>query len=175
MKKIISVVLFISMLLSLTACGTKELSASKLMKKSIPFEAHYIRTNYTDGEKYPQTLWIANRRELINYLEMYNKKYDLIHNDNFKEILKKYDNEFFETHDLIFVLVEESSGSITHEVTDVILKSSDKDAFVYSVQPVIKKTVPEVQTCDMAQWHIIIEVSEEYGKLKSDLQDAVIK
>ena len=40
----------------------------------------------------------------------------------------------------------------------------------YELQPMIQRTIPEVGTDDMAEWHILIEISKEYGASKSELQ-----
>ena len=60
-------------------------------------------------------------------------------------------------------MLEEPSGSNRHEVTSVDLFASLLDRIAYFIQPNIKRIVPEVGTCDMANWHIIIEVDKEYG------------
>lgn len=145
----------------------------KIESSSVDFKAQYVRTyGYSDNEKYPQTLWIESTDELEKYK---NQSKDRCTSD-FSDAVKKYDETFFNNNNLIMVVLKESSGSITHEVADVKLHYSGLDKIQpYSVQPIIRRNVPEVQTCDMAEWHIIIEVGKEYGPSSAKLQNPVIK
>ena len=147
------------------------------------FKAHYIRTNgYVDGEQYPKTLWFMNMVELNDYYEANKEQYYLDSIDNpmsgqtigFVDAVSEYDDTFFETNDLILVVLVEGSGSIRHKVTDVLLRSSSTGSIQHSIQPIIKRSVPESATDDMAVWHIIIEISKEYGQESSLLQEPII-
>ena len=140
--------------------------------KAIDFKAQYIRTNASsyDGDN-DNVLWITSIEELNDYYEQNKDKYHLESVKNpasdqtigFVDAVKKYDEAFFEKNDLILVVLEEPSGSNRHEVTSVDLFASLLDRIAYFIQPNIKRIVPEVGTCDMANWHIIIEVDKEYG------------
>lgn len=146
--------------------------------QDVDFKARVIRTNgYHEGESYPKVLWITSAEELKAYYEQNKNKYafgvwgdteDPM--DGFAAAVSGYDETFFEENDLILVVLEESSGSVRHEVTALRLYASILDRVPYFIEPEITKIVPEVGTCDMAQWHIIIEVSKEYGSEVSDLQ-----
>lgn len=146
--------------------------------KDIDFKARVIRTNgYHEGESYPKVLWITSAEERKAYYEQNKNKYafgvwgdteDPM--DGFAAAVSGYDETFFEENDLILVVLEESSGSVRHEVTALRLYASILDRVPYFIEPEITKIVPEVGTCDMAQWHIIIEVSKEYGSEVSDLR-----
>jgi len=59
----------------------------------------------------------------------------------------RYDNEWFMTHQLIAVNISESSGSVSHKVTDLT-----------SQYVTIERTVPQTGTADMAEWDILIEL-----------------
>ena len=52
----------------------------------------------------------------------------------------------------ILVTLTEPSGSVSHTVEDVVLTEYG------SCEVVIRREVPETGTCDMAAWHIFIEV-----------------
>jgi hypothetical protein len=72
----------------------------------------------------------------------------------FREGIEKYTDTFFEGNFLVIILVNESSCSIRHEVERV-----DKNDII------INRLVPEndiQMTDDMAEWHIIIELSRDY-------------
>lgn len=202
MKKILFLIMPAFICLSLSAgCGGKpqnnnqlpsknsdEIAPSEILNcdlsQNIEFDAQYIRTNgYIDGENYSKALWITDAAELNEYYEENKEKYYLDSNENlasdntigFIDAISKYDDAFFENYDLILVVLEEPSGSIRHKVTDVILQPSSMNKLQYLVQPVIERNVPEAGTDDMAEWHIIIEISKEYGRTKSELQTPLIK
>ncbi len=129
--------------------------------KAIPFEAQYIRTNsgnYMDNA-YPSTVFISSVEELNQYYTANKDYYDLerkngVSSDTtigFLNACDKYDEEYFKTKMLVLVILEEPSGSISHKVTSVEYDASE-------IRINIKKTKPEVGTCDMAQWHIIVEI-----------------
>ena len=147
--------------------------------KSIDFKVQYIRTNASsyDGDN-DNLLWITSVEELNDYYEQNKDKYYLESIENpssdqtigFVDAVKKYDEAFFEKNDLILVVLEEPSGSNRHEVTSVDLFASLLDRIAYFIQPNIKRIIPEVGTCDMANWHIIIEIDKEYGKDSAQLK-----
>lgn len=154
------------------------LVGQEVYHEDIDFKAQVIRTNgYHEGESYPKTFWITSTGELKAYYEQNKDKYALgvwgeaeDPADGFTAAVSGYDEKFFEDNDLIMVVLEESSGSVRHEVTAVRLYPSILDRVPYFIEPEITEIHPEVGTCDMAQWHIIIEVSKKYGSAVSDLQ-----
>ena len=75
-----------------------------------------------------------------------------------------YDEDFFLDRSLIVVRLEEGSGSNRHEVTDVLL-----DSGAYLVQ--ITRILPGpgyAGTCDMAEWHILIEIPKAEDDVPPD-------
>lgn len=112
-------------------------------------EAQYVRTNgYVDGAEYPQTALVTSTEELKEYIESHKDKY-YMKSAEFNDAVEKYNDNWFNFHKLMIVLLEESSGSVSHGVTSVTNRSVT-----------INRTVPEVGTCDMAEWHIFIEYPE---------------
>ena len=145
----------------------------------VDYKVQYIRTNgYSDGEEYPKIFWIATAKELKEYYEANKEKYNLESRENpysdetigFEDAIKNYDEHFFEENELIFVLLEEGSGSIRHEVTEVKVLPSQVEGKQYAIQPVVERLVPQVGTDDMAEWHIIIEVNKQYASSVSELK-----
>ena len=122
----------------------------------IDFDAQYIRTNgYHEDAKYPVVKIIRSVRELSEYCEANKENYDLVYpysGIGFLDACDKYDDAWFEDHILVMVLLEEGSGSIRHEVRSVHM-SADGHCQIY-----IDRIVPECGTCDMAEWHILIEL-----------------
>lgn len=128
------------------------------------FGVHYIRTNgHQDGAKFPRVQIIGSLRELKDYYTTYSELFDLerkekVYSDTtigFLDACDQYDEAFFAENYLIFVLLEEGSGSIRHEVCGVE-QTADK-----KISLTINRKVPEVGTDDMAEWHIILELSKE--------------
>lgn len=68
-----------------------------------------------------------------------------------------YDDKFFEEKMLAVTVVNENSGSIGHKVTGVEL-TSDGGAVIS-----IERSIPEVGTCDMASWLILVELDKDCG------------
>ncbi|MBQ7349676.1 MAG: hypothetical protein IJW56_02180, partial [Bacteroides sp.] len=73
----------------------------------------------------------------------------------FLDACDKYNAEYFEDQILVMVLLEEGSGSNRHNVDNVKLGSDGK------LYISIRSIVPEVGTCDMAEWHILIEPEKD--------------
>ncbi len=124
----------------------------------VAFTAKYVRTNgWHDGVSYPVMTLIDSADALARYCEENREKYDFSHKETvyadttvgFVDAIEGYDAAWFETHQLLLVLLEEGSGSVRHAVTKVMAGG----------EPVIEidRLIPEVGTDDMAEWHILIE------------------
>ena len=98
--------------------------------KTYPIEAHYIHCSCTPSYNYEGSFVILKSAEEISSEE--------------------YDEEWFETHNLMLITVTEPSGSIRHEVTELT------DQYVN-----INRLSPQVMTCDMAEWNIILELDKD--------------
>ena len=131
----------------------------------IDYQAQYIRTNgYTGVMDYPSIRIMDSPQDLTDYYQTWHEIFDLerkkqVYSDStigFLDACDRYDEAFFETHYLIFVLLEESSGSICHEVQNIQQTASGKTIIS------IDRQIPEAGTADMAQWHIILELSREH-------------
>lgn len=137
---------------------------SKVTGTEIQWAAQYIRTNgYSEGVLYPSVRIIDSLQELRDYYNTWHEVFDLerkekVYSDTtigFLDACDPFDEAFFEDNYLIFVLLEEGSGSIRHEVRSVE-QTEDKKLSIS-----IDRNVPEVGTDDMAQWHIILELSRD--------------
>ena len=132
-------------------------------QEPMDYGVQYVRTDgYLEGALFPKVVIIRSPEELNDYYEEWKGVFSLgrrekVYSDStkgFLDVCDKYDAAYFEKGFLVFVLLEEGSGSIRHEVTGSTI-SSDGNLGIY-----IKRIVPEVGTCDMAQWHIILEMSK---------------
>lgn len=131
-------------------------------QESVDYGVQYIRTNgHMEGAEFPNVVIIRSLDELNSYYEANKDTFDLERKDKgysdttigFLDACDKYDAAYFEKGYLVFVLLEEGSGSIRHEVTGSTI-NSDGVLGIY-----IKTISPEVGTDDMAEWHIILEMS----------------
>lgn len=138
---------------------------SKETMTEVEWAAQYIRTNgYQDGAKFPRVVVVKSAKELNEYYNANKQTFDLERKDKvysdttigFLDACDQYDDAFFEKNYLIFVLLEEGSGSVRHEVRSVG-QTSDKKISV-SVESILPDGAG---TCDMAEWHIILELSRD--------------
>ena len=137
---------------------------SKVTGTDVQWAAQYIRTNgYSEGVLYPSVRIIDSLQELKDYYNTWHEVFDLerkekVYSDTtigFLDACDQYNETFFEKNYLIFVLLEEGSGSVRHEVRSV-QQTTDKKISIS-----IDRRVPEVGTDDMAEWHVILELSRD--------------
>ena len=138
---------------------------SKVTGTEVAWCAQYVRTNggYEAQVLYPCVRIIHSLQELNDYYNTWHEVFDLERKDQvyadttigFLDVCDQYDEAFFEENYLIFVLLEEGSGSVRHEVRSVEQTEDQK------ISISIDRNVPEVGTDDMAQWHIILELSRD--------------
>ena len=126
------------------------------------FDAQYIRTDgYSDDRSYPYHIVISSRAELEAYYKAYKDTYNLerrekVYSDStigFLDACDKYDDAYFERQNLMLIVLQEGSGSIRHEITDV-RRNIENGGWNITID--VK--APEVVTDDMAQWHLFLEV-----------------
>ncbi len=141
-----------------TAGGDLQVSAAAL-----DFEVQYIRTDgYSDAKLYPIVTVISSQEELDAYYERNQASYDLERRNDperdytigFLDACDGYDSSFFEENALVLVLLEEGSGSVSHKVTEVKAQEG-------LLRVDVERIVPEIGSCDMAQWHIIVALKKE--------------
>jgi len=123
------------------------------------YQAMYIRTNGGQEDlQDPRVTMIRSRQELESYYEANKTLYDLerreeVYSDTsigFLDACDRYDDAYFAQNELVLILLEEGSGSVRHQVTAVTKEET--------WQITVKRLVPEIGTCDMAQWHIFVEL-----------------
>lgn len=129
---------------------------------ALDYNVQFIRTNgYTSGAKYPGVQIIHSKQALDDYYAAHNAGYDLERKDavyadttiGFLDACDKYNTSFFEENYLIFVILEEGSGSVRHNIHHVERTHDGKiEISVESVLP------GGFGTADMAQWHVILEL-----------------
>ena len=122
----------------------------------------YIRTTWRSiaGAGYPIVTAISSIDELELYFGHYKDTYDsnsrgVGYSDTavgLQNAIEVYNDDFFANNFLVFVLLEEISGSIRHEVESV-----DENGEI-----IVRRMEPEIGTADMALWHIIIELDNRF-------------
>lgn len=157
MKKYLSLFLVLLMMISLFSCAEKQPDpvTPPADVKTLNSNVQYIRTDgYLDGARYPMVKIIRSKDQLDEYCNANKNLYqfETSETDTFIDACKRYDDTYFQQQILVLVLLEESSGSNRHKVQRVSLEN-DKELTVE-----MERIVPEVGTCDMAEWHIIIEL-----------------
>lgn len=137
-----------------------------------PISTQHIRTDgYNEGVEYPRITVVRSPEELNAYYEANQELYSLerketVYSDTtigFLDACDRYDEDFFERNDLILVLWEEGSGSVRHEIRSIT--PSDDHTWVLSG---IRKN-PEVGTCDMAEWHFMVEIAKDMIKENDEI------
>lgn len=132
----------------------------------IAYQAQNIRTDFLDDmEGLPKVYVIHSVQELNEYYETqkdvcYLGSRDKVYADTtigFVDACEKYTEAFFKENYLVFVVLEEGSGSISHNVESVVFAKKYSSLWL-----VIDTSAPEICTDDMAGWHLIVEVSREY-------------
>jgi len=135
-----AVILLLTALILFTACGS-----------SVNFNVQYIRADISWREDYfiEYEAVVTSRDELEQYSA------DMWHDyvpDVFSEAVEKYTDEFFKTGYLFIFYRAEGSGSVKHKVTKI---SEDGEI-------TIERTSPQEQTADIAEWHIVIELGNDF-------------
>lgn len=154
---------------------SKTLAQTQPEMTSLEFAAQYIRTDgYDSSRKYPVITLVKSCSELGAYYDGQKGNYDFgsretVYADStisFNDAVSAYDKAFFEEKCLVLIVLEESSGSYRHNATDVVLESD-------VVTVIIQRNIPDICTCDMAQWHIIIELGKEAAgyEFRADIAD----
>ena len=128
--------------------------------KSPDSDAQYIRTNWVEAT-HGSTLVIESKEELYQYFNENKEKYNLGHKEKvyadttigFEDAIADYDEEWFKDHNLVLVLLTAESGSIIHKVNNISVADG-------TMEINISRKVPDIGTCDMAGWHVLIETDK---------------
>ena len=135
-------------------------------------QIQYVRTNgYVEWLKYPRFVRITSIEDLRKYYETYSGIYYLGHmseSPGWLDAVADYDDDWFGQNDLLMLVLEEGSGSIRHRVS---VENADDGAYLR-----LERIVPNAQTCDMAEWHVLIEMekSAAFAGLKVDGEETPI-
>ena len=90
---------------------------------------------------------------VINSVEELNEYVSGTYN-NFDTVVEKYDEEYFKASALVIAEISKNTGS-----AKLTLKSIDFNEDTMVIK--FKTKTPNIVTCDMAYWHIIVECTQE--------------
>lgn len=124
--------------------------------EDVPFESTLFKYGllYRDGIDYPQVRRVDSPQELSAFRKACEPSDDLSGRESHDGDFAPYTAAFFKTHTLLLVLIEEPSGSISHQVTG-LRRVGDTLTVRYA------RYCPFVQTCDMAYWLACVAVKRE--------------
>jgi len=160
--------------------NSEEKTEGKIVKnpsasaRELEFKASYERSSYYNSSKeYPIITICKSKKDLkeheakvkgltvskLCYVSENNdvslSKYNDVSLSNYNDVsLSNYNDEFFTKKALIVITLDESSGSVRHNVKKVVKDSNE-------ITIAIERKVPELGTADMAEWNIYIELNAE--------------
>jgi hypothetical protein len=138
---------------------TPMLNEKEIENTDLKYKTEAIKTHlYKEEINEP----IVNVITSLNDLNEYIKDYE---DDNLKEKLSKYSDEYFSTKALLIVTKLESSGSNTNKIDRV--EKIDSKLNIY-----INRYVADIGTTDMAMWHLLIELDKE---VIEDIEEISVK
>lgn len=132
-----------------------------LLGTPVDFKAQYVRTDgfyYYADTGYPHVVVIDSKEAGREYhLNMVPHDFGdgepTISTGALKPLVgEEYTEDFFVSNYLVYVILEEPSGSISHTVESVRESQDER------LKIAVKRNVPEVGTDDMAYWHIVLEL-----------------
>ena len=161
MKKLSLAILTLALLVLAASCNTDTNTESSTPPPQGPinFTAQYIRTDgYHEGISYPIITVISSADELENYYNKYKNIYDFASRKDFtgddtigfSDAIEKYTEDYFAENFLVILILEEGSGSVRHNIFDVTPDGGIR----------FERKTPEMQTHDMAEWNILIEMKK---------------
>lgn len=126
--------------------------------RELEFKASYERSPYYNSSKKYPIITICKSKECLKEHEGKVKGLTVSMlscvSDNRDTNISRYDDEFFAENALIIITLDESSGSVRHNVKKVIKEGNE-------ISIAIERKVPELGTADMAEWNIYIELNAE--------------
>ena len=120
----------------------------------------YGRLGYNDHWSYPHIMAVNTYAEWESlYLGC---SASSVSNGGFTEGLSALDEAFFAEQSLLILYLEESSGSNRHRVDQVIVEDGTVTVTLTTLQP-------EIGTCDMAYWAILIPIDKGSANLPVEI------
>ena len=129
---------------------------------SISFDVQYVRQTVGEGENHRI---IKSVSELNDYIASEKQKVDLPDLVLFKdEVIRKYNDEYFENSFIVLFMREATSGSFGFEVNDV---QASRYRLIINYEIVYPSGEDIDVTGDMAYWYSFVELSNEYSTINN--------
>ena len=116
----------------------------------------YGRLVYSGDWHFPHTETVNTYAEWQSFFLSYSAGSDS--DAGFAEGLASLDEAFFAEHSLAILYVEEGSGSYRHSVYDIRVEDEELKIGLATLKP-------EIGTCDMTYWAVLVPIDKEYGDL----------
>ena len=129
-------------------------------------EMNFFRTNAKTSNAESVSVVIDSYEEFYQFINEQKKSYQFEHSDFDSYAGEYFTESFFETHSLVIFTLFENSGSIRHSYHNHNLVNG-----LLTVE--LNRTVPEILTWDMAEWHLIIEIEKSDSEI-ADLEVILI-
>lgn len=143
MRKLLNFLFMLFLFMPLVACSYTSRNAQ------------IIHTQWDDNTEDGKYFIIDSVEELTEYIETESES-------RMSKYVEYCNADFFEGNSLVLVLISEGSGSVSHNLKDVKINEDVIDVTV-------KRKVPEIGTCDMAECTVMFEISKEEAKNIKDV------
>jgi len=124
-------------------------------------DVRYVRMNAPSGIPYPYLVAVASRTELEQYAEAFGGPGGQTDPAGWLDPAGKYGEEWFKEHTLWIAALMEGSGSVRHEVQGIAVEARAGGADAGYI--VVKSIRPEIGTCDMAYWYLLVGADRDTG------------
>ena len=156
MRKLVLIVILL-----LASCSRSPITPGIDNTKPLNYTTKFVRTYpYDIDAQYPKYYLFNTYDSFSKYLENDALTFGGYEdNQEISNLIKKYDEDYFNSHSLVILLLLEPSGSIRHQIESVKIVEN-----VLHVNLV--KRVPEIGDSAMAVWSIFIELDKNNEKVK---------
>ncbi len=124
----------------------------------VAYESHVVYANWTDNKsiyansltpdsQYP-VYTFRSKNDMNKFRNMFAS---ILTFHKFDEVVETCDDTFFEDYAVVLTYVTAGSGSVRYSVSNVIFNNNSLDI-------TLSVTHPEIGTCDMAGWFVMIFV-----------------
>lgn len=147
-KRIVFVGIVLSVL-CLAACEGSQI-------KNYEYEVYYVRNSLrSDDEVYPSANIFRSLEEWEDFYKEYPDGAQIVpvNTKELNKVCKQYDEAYFEEHDLIVLMIDETSGSNSLEMKKVYYDKKNGQW-----QLTVKRHMAKGGSDDMVMWNILVEL-----------------
>ncbi len=127
--------------------------------KEVVFDAVYSRTDgYFEEKTYPYVTLLNTRAQLEQYTADHEGQFNFYgsaSSDSFYNIVTAYDAAFFADYSIVMIMVKEESGSVRHQVEEILCEDGKTTITVSRILP------DGDSTDDEAFWHLMVKLPKD--------------